>query len=172
MWVRTSCCFRFKIFIIVRIPDSEPWLKLSCYFNPCITPMLSWLSTDRADWSWSGMAAATASIPHAPVTAGFPQASQSSCVPPQPPPSRSGWRERPAPCQESAASFPTGPAIGRRAGEDCGTSRAPLCRSRRACGNRPSHSPGRSLVWSKRLSTLSYLRREWNCSITNLLEAK
>lgn len=147
--------------------------KFSCCFNPCVPLVLSWLSTDRADWSWSGTAAATASIPRSPVTAGFPRALQSSCVPPQPPPWRSGWHERPAPCQESAASLPTGPAIGRRAAEDCGTSRAPVCRSRCACGNRPSRSPGKSLVWSKRLSTLSYLRRrEWNCSIRNLLQAK
>lgn len=165
----------FKIKHFYHFEDTRfwPWLKWSCCFNPCITLALRWLSTDRADWSWSGTAAATASIPRSPVTAGFPQASQSSCVPPQPPPLRSGRRERPAPCQESAASFPTGPARGRRAGEDCGRSRAPVCRSRRACGNKPSRSPGRSLVWSKRLSTLSYLRgRGWNCSITNLLKAK
>lgn len=122
-------------------------------------------STDRAGWGWSGTAAATASTPRSPVTADFPRASRSSCAPPQPPLSLLGRRERPAPCRESAASFLTGPATDQRAAEDRGRSRAPLCRSRRACGNRLSRSPGRSLVWSKKLSTLSYLRRsKWRRS--------
>lgn len=152
----------FEMCIFLERRPIENQLKseqLDWLLDHCNVLMVSWLSTDRADQRWSGTAAAMASMPHCLVRADSPQASQSSCVSPQPPPLRLGWREKPALCQESAALFPTDPAIDRRAGADGGMSHAPMCRSRRACGSKPSRSLGRSLGWSKRLSTLSYLRR-------------
>lgn len=155
----------WSLFFFCLLEDQQEVIP-SCYGTldpgcnqPAVLPMVGLAPTDRAGRGWSGTAAATASTSHSPVTADFPRASRSSCAPPPPPPSPWGRREMPAPCRGWAASFPRRPATGRRAAEDRGRSRAPLCRSRRACVNRPSRSPGRSLAWSKRLSTPSYLRR-------------
>ena len=112
--------------------------------------------TDITVQSWSSMAAARASRSHSLQITGSPRASPISGASPRPPPSPPRWTRRPARCRPSGAWSPTGPWIGRRAAGDRDRSRIPPCKSR-LCG-RTSWSSARSLAWSKRLSTRSYLQ--------------
>lgn len=114
--------------------------------------------TDRAEWMWRDTAAATASISHSSETADFQQASLISYVSPQPPSSQPGWSERLAQCQELVVCLLMGPSTDQRAAVDRDKSRIQVYRSTRVCGSTLTHLLGRNRVWSKMLSTLSYLR--------------